>query len=154
MADKPKHTVYHSTVIDADPATVWSEVRDLVKLVQIVFGDAVTDVRWTERGSVEKVPARFEFTLLPGNDLVREEVAGRDEVGRSLTYRSVAQVLSIYDYVATYRVLPVTTDPGRSFMEWSREFKVTDDAAPDFVDTLLAMIENEIDAVRVHFTPR
>jgi len=151
VTDKPKYTVYHSTVLDADPDTVWAVVRDIVAVVKLVFGDAVQDVGWTARGSVDKVPSRFDFTLLPNHDLAREEVVGRNEVERSLTYRSVAQVLSIYDYVATYRVLPVTTDPTRSFIEWSREFRVTDDAAPDFVDGLLAMIGNEIEAVRAHF---
>lgn len=31
----------------------------------------------------------------------------------------------------TFRVLPVTTEPGRSYLDWSREFKITDDAAPE-----------------------
>lgn len=64
----------------------------------------------------------FEFTLLPGHDLAKEEVVGRSEHDRSLTYRSVAQVLSIVDYVATYRVLPVTNEPDRARTNLDRRF--------------------------------
>jgi hypothetical protein len=151
VSNHPKHTVYHSAVLDAGPDEVWAVVRDIVALVKIIFGDGVKDVHWLGRSSVDHVPATFEFTLLPGGDVATEEVAGRDEVSRSLTYRSIGQVLSIYDYVATYRVLPVTNDHGRSFIEWSREFKVTDDADPGFLPMLLQMIEQEIDTVQAHF---
>jgi hypothetical protein len=66
-------------------------------------------------------------------------------------HRSIGQVLSIHDYVATYRVLPVTNDHGRSFVEWSREFKVIADAEPGFLPMLSRMMEQEIDTVRAHF---
>lgn len=154
MALKPKYTVYHSAVLDADPDAVWAEVRDMMKLLQIVFGDSVKNAHWSRGYSVDTVPALFEFTLLPNNDVLTEEVVGRSEHERSLTYRSVGQVLSIVDYVATYRVLPVTNDPSRSFIEWSREFRVTDDAPADFVDFLDDLLVQEIASVKAHFAGR
>jgi hypothetical protein len=151
MALEPKYTVYHSAVLDADPATVWAEVRDMMRLLDIVFGDGIEKARWVQGGSADKVPSLFEFTLLPNHDLASEEVIGRSEHERSLTYRSVAQVLSIVDYVATYRVLPVTNEPSRSFIEWSREFRVVPGAPPDFLSSLEALFDQEIASVRAYF---
>ncbi|MEV7097689.1 SRPBCC family protein [Amycolatopsis sp. NPDC051045] len=155
MTIKPKHTMYQTTVLDADPDTVWAEVRDVLKLVKILFGDTVGDTHWVDGGTPELVPSRYEFTMLQNQGLVQQEVAGRNEVDRSLTYRTVAPVLCLYDYVATYRVLPVTNEPGRSFFEYRREFMVTDDAAPEIVEGLMAMMENQISVVRDYFaTPQ
>jgi len=152
---KPKHTMYQTTVLEADADTVWAEVRDVLKLVKILFGDTVGDMHWVEGGSPDQVPARYEFTMLHNQGLVQQEVAGRNEVERSLTYRTVAPVLCLYDYVATYRILPVTNDPGHSFMEYSREFMVTDDAEPEIVESLMTMMEHQISAVRDYFaTPK
>ncbi|MGH3929712.1 MAG: SRPBCC family protein [Pseudonocardiaceae bacterium] len=147
----PKYTVYHSSVLDAAPETVWAEVRDIIQMLDIVFGNNIKNPHWVKGGSAQKVPSMFEFTLLPGGDVVREEVIGRAEHERSLTYRSIGQVLSIVDYVATYRVLPVTNDPACSFIEWSREFRVVEDADPEFLPFLEGLIDQEIDAVKAHF---
>ena len=151
MALEPKYTVYHSAVLNADPDTVWAQVRDMMQLLDIVFGDGIEKTKWVSGGSADKVPSLFEFTLLPNHDLAKEEVIGRSEHDRSLTYRSVAQVLSIVDYVATYRVLPVTNEPSRSFIEWSREFRVVEGAPADFLASLEALFEQEIASVKAHF---
>ena len=60
-------------------------------------------------------------------------------------------MLSIVDGVATYRVLPVTNEPGRSFMEGSRQLRVTDDSEPGFLTSLEALFDQEIDNVMAHF---
>ncbi|PSL57184.1 polyketide cyclase/dehydrase/lipid transport protein [Saccharothrix carnea] len=151
MALTPKYSVYHSAVLDADPDEVWAQVRDMMLLLDIVFGDGVENAHWTNGGSAKKVPSRFEFTLLPNHDLAREEVVGRSETDRSLTYRSVDQVLFIVDYLATYRVRPVTNEPGRSFIDWHREFRVVAGAPAGFLDDLEALFEQEIATVKAHF---
>ncbi|MDQ3789678.1 MAG: SRPBCC family protein [Actinomycetota bacterium] len=155
MIIKPKHTMYQTTVLDAGADAVWAEVRDVLNLVKILFGDTVGDMTWVDGGSPDLVPSRYEFRMLHNGGLVQQQVAGRDEVDRSLTYRTTAPVLCLYDYVATYRVLPVTNDPGRSFFEYSREFMVTDDAEPAIVEALTSMMDNQISAVRDYFaTPK
>jgi hypothetical protein len=147
--------MYQTTVLEAGPDAVWAEVRDVLKLVKILFGDTVGGVHWVGDGSPERVPSRYEFTMLQNQGLVQQEVAGRNEVARTLTYRTLAPVLCLYDYVATYRVFPVTNEPGRSFLEYSREFMVTDDAAPEIVEALMSMMDNQISVVRDYFaTPK
>ncbi|WP_410589828.1 SRPBCC family protein [Amycolatopsis sp. lyj-23] len=151
MTIKPKHTMYQTTVLDAEPDAVWAEVRNVLNLVKILFGDTVGNLQWVEDGTPDRVPARYEFLMLQNQGLVQQEVVGRNEVERSLTYRTVAPVLCLYDYVATYRVFPVTNDPGRSFLEYRREFMVTDDAAPEIVEALMSMMDNQISVVRDYF---
>ncbi|MGW7363395.1 SRPBCC family protein [Streptomyces sp. NPDC054841] len=143
--------MHHSTILDADPDTVWAEVRDPMKLVKIVSGPAVKDVSWTEGGAVERVPSRYDFTLVFNEGLVQQEVAGRNEVERASTYRAVAPTMGIDGYAATIRVRPVTNDPARSFFEWSRELTVADGADPEVVDAVIAMMEKQTDSVRDHF---
>ena len=36
-------------------------------------------------------------------------------------------------------------------MDWSREFRVTDDAEPGFLTSLEALFDQEIDNVKAHF---
>jgi hypothetical protein len=147
--------MHHSTMLDADPDTVWSEIRDLVNLVKILFGDTVENVHWTDDGAPERVPARYNFTLLPAQALVQQEIAGRNEMERSVTYRTVARAVCLYDYIGNIRILPVTDDPSRCYMEYSREFKITDDAVPEVVDALMDMMANQINIVRNYFaTPK
>lgn len=152
---KPNHTIYQTTVLEADPDSVWAEVRDVLKLVKILFGDTVGNMHWVADGSPERVPSRYEFTMLHNQSLVQQEVVGRNETARTVTYRTVAPMPCLYDYVATHRILPVTNEPGRSFMEYSREFMVTDEAAPEIVESLMAMMDNQITVVRDYFaTPK
>lgn len=155
MTITPKHRMYQTTVLEADPDTVWAEIRDVLRMVKILFADTVGGMHWKGDGSPERVPSRYEFTMLGNGGLVQQEVAGRNEAERSLTYRTTAPVLCLYDYVATYRVLPVTTEPGHSFLEYSREYMIGEDAAPEMVDGLIAMMDNQISVVRDYFaTPK
>ena len=155
MINKPKHTMYQTSVLEAAPDAVWAEVRNVLNVVKILFGDTVGDVKWVEGGSPERVPSRYEFTMLHNGGRCQQEVVGRDEVARTVTYRTAAPVLCLYDYVATYRVIPVTNDPGLSFIEYTREFMVTDDAEPEIVESLMTMMDHQIGALRDYFaTPK
>ncbi|GAB1514615.1 SRPBCC family protein [Actinophytocola sp. KF-1] len=151
MIIKPKYRMYLSTVVDAAPDAVWAEARDALNLVKILFGGTVDGMTWVDGGSPDLVPSRYEFRMPLNGCLVQQEVAGRNEVDRALTCRTTAPVLCLYDYVATYRVLPVTNDAGRSFLEFTREFKVTDDAEPAVVESLVSMMENQISVARDYF---
>ncbi|HEX8159406.1 MAG TPA: SRPBCC family protein [Solirubrobacteraceae bacterium] len=148
---EPIYTVYHSSILDADPDRVWIEMRDIMRTLDIIFGSDIEGAHWVNGGSVDRVPSRYEFTVLPGRDVALEEVVGRSEQERSLTYRSIGQVLEIYDYVATYRVLAVTNDPRRCFLEYTRQFRVTSAGGPDFAAFIETLFDQEIDSVRAYF---
>lgn len=147
----PKYATYHSTVLDTDPDTTWEQVRDFLQMLAIAFGDSLKSAHWLKGGSVSKVPSLCRFVLLPNEDVAKEEVIGRSEHDRSLTYRTVGQVLQIAEYVGSYQVLPVTNEPSRSFFSVSREFRLVEDADPQFLPSLLALMDQEIDNIKAHF---
>jgi len=151
MAIQRKHTMYHSTVVDADPDSVWAVVRDALEVVGIVSGDGAKNVGWAEVGAVERVPSRYDFTLVFNDGLVQQEVAGRNEVERSQTYRAVAPTMGVDHYVATIQVRPITSDPSRSFFDWTRELTIAEDADREVVETIIALMEKQTDAIRDHF---
>jgi hypothetical protein len=151
MTIQRKHTMHHSTIVDAAPDTVWAEVRDPMKLVTIVSGPAVKDVTYADGGAPERVPARYDFTLVFNEGLVQQEVAGRNEVDRSQTYRAVAPATGVDAYLATIQVRPITNDPHRCYFEWSRELTIAEDAEPEEVEAIITMMAKQTDAVRDHF---
>lgn len=151
MTIQRKHTMYDSTIVDADPDTVWAVVRDALKLVSIVSGESAVNVHWAEGGATERVPALYNFTLAFSNGLVQQEIAGRNEVERSQTYRSIAPTMGVDGYLATIRVRPVTNDPNRCFFDWTRELTIADDADTEVVETIIAMMAKQTDSVRDHF---
>ncbi|MER7511441.1 SRPBCC family protein [Streptomyces lavendulae] len=149
-----KHTMYHSTILESDPDTVWATVRDAMQILAIVSPgdlDIHTDVTWTEGGSVETVPARYDFKLTLNGGLVQQEIAARDEINKTQSYRAIAPTSGVQSYEATIRVRPITNDPARSFFEWSRILEIAEDADLKVVEAIIDVMEKQTDAVRGHF---
>jgi hypothetical protein len=152
---KAKYHVYDSAVLDAPLEEVWPVVRDMMQLLPLVFGDGVKDYHWLEGGSAETIPARFRFTLHPSGATATEEVSARSEVDHSVTYRMLGAAVGIEGYVATYRLFRVTNEPGKTFIEWPREFSVAPGGDPDKVVPFIAgLTANEAAAVKAHFAKR
>ncbi|MCX5388164.1 SRPBCC family protein [Streptomyces sp. NBC_00083] len=154
MPIQRKHTMYHSTILDADPDTVWATVRDAMQILDIVSPgdlDIHRDVTWTEGGSVDTVPARYDFKLTLNGRLVQQEIAARDEINRTQSYRAVAPTSGVARYEATIRVFAITNDPNRSFFDWSRVLDIAEDADEKVVEAIIDVMEKQTDAVRDHF---
>ncbi|WP_437909847.1 SRPBCC family protein [Sorangium sp. So ce327] len=150
-----RYHVYDSAVLDVPIEEAWRELRDIVALLPIVFGDGVKDHRYVDGGSAEKIPSRFEFTLHPSGDKAVEEVVARSETEHSVTYRLLGQVLGIEGYIATYRLRRITTEPGKTFLEWPREFGVAPGQEPEkVVPSVAALTAKEIVAIKEHFAKR
>ncbi|WP_040812742.1 SRPBCC family protein [Nocardia concava] len=151
MAIQRKHTMYHSSVVDADPDTVWTTVRDALRLVSIVSGPAAKDVHWVGDGGPERVPSLYNFTLVFSDGLVQQEVCGRDEEKRLQSYRSIEPTMGVQRYLGTIRVRPITNDPNRCFFDWTRELTIAADADTEVVETIIDMMAKQVDSVRDHF---
>lgn len=154
MQIQRKHTMYHSTILEADPETVWATVRDAMQILDIVSPgdlDIHRDVSWVEGGSVETVPARYDFRLTLNGRLVQQEIAARDEINKTQSYRAIAPTSGVASYEATIRVFAVTNEPDRSFFDWSRTLEIAEDADLDVVARIIAVMEAQTDAVRDHF---
>jgi hypothetical protein len=149
-----KHTMYHSTILEADADTVWTTVRDAMQILDIVSPgdlDIHRDVSWVEGGSVETVPARYDFRLTLNGRLVQQEIAARDEINKTQSYRAVAPTSGVASYEATIRVFAVTNEPDRSFFDWSRTLEIAEDADLGVVQRIIEVMEAQTDAVRDHF---
>ncbi len=147
-----RYHLYLSTVLDASLDVVWPVLRDMMQLLPLAFEDAVTDYRWVEGGSADHIPARFQFTLQPGDFQIREEVVGRSEPEHSLTYRTLGPALAFAEYLSTLRLKPITDDPSRTFLEWSRDFSLVEgtDAAP-FLAMYGDLAAQEVARVKARF---
>jgi len=147
-----KYSVYDSAILDAPLEVVWPVVRDIVRLLPIVFGDTVKDYHWVDGGSADKIPSRFTFTLVATGDSPLEEVSGRSEIDHSVTYRMIGQAAGLEGYVATYRLRPITNEPGKTFIEWPREFGLAPGADPaKVVPFITSLTAQEVAALKKHF---
>jgi hypothetical protein len=150
-----KYRVYDSAVLDAPIEEVWPIIRDMMQLLPLVFGKGVEDCRWIEGGSAEKIPSRFQFTLQPTGDTPLEEVCGRSETDHSVTYRMLGKAIGITGYIATYQLRPITSEPGKCFLDWTREFAVLPDQDAAKISAFLAgLTAQEVATVKAHFSKR
>ena len=141
-----------STVVDAPITAVWTVVRDVIKVVQIVVGSAAQNLMWLSGCSVEQVPAGFTFNL-PDGPQIHEEVTGRSEADHTIQYRAHGEVLTMAEYRGEIRLHPVTLPAGKTFVTYSRTFRLTASAGPSDLAGLLGIMDNEMVALQNYFSP-
>lgn len=150
-----KFRVYDSAILDTPIEEVWPVVRDIIRVLPVVFGDAVKDYCWVEGGSAEKIPSRFQFMFPSTGETVLEEVVARSETDHSVTYRMIGQAVGVTGYIATYQLRPVTTEPGKTFLDWVRDFAVAPGHDPAKVAPYLASLTaQEALALKKYFSKR
>ncbi|HYF62186.1 MAG TPA: SRPBCC family protein [Herpetosiphonaceae bacterium] len=145
------HRHVTSTVLEAPIEAVWAVVRDILKVVEIVIGDAAHGLRWTHGASAEHVPARFQFKLADGS-VAHEEVTARSETEHSIEYRANGVVLTMAEYAAAIRLQPVTLPAGQTFVTYERTFSFI--PGVDHADALAmitGIMDNEMVALRQYF---
>ena len=148
-----KYRVYDSAILDAPIEEVWPVLRDILRVLPLVFGDGVKDFKWVEGGSAENIPSRFQFTLQATGESVQEEVSGRSETEHSVTYRMIGQAVGITGYIATYQLRPITSEPGKTFIDWVRDFAIAPGNDPEKVAPFLASLATqEMAALKKHFS--
>lgn len=94
----------------------------------------------------------IQFTIQPGGQTIQEEVIDRNDIEHSLTYRTVGRALSIMDYIAAYTLKPITDEPEKTFLEWTRDFSLaegTDHQA--FLTFYSASSKQQLANVKAHF---
>jgi hypothetical protein len=128
--------VYVSTVVNAPPERVWARVRDFNALPQWV--PPVAESRIENGQPADKIGCVRDFRLRNG-DRLREQLLGLSDFDLFFTYSILESPMGVENYVATFRVTPVT-DGKRSFLEWSAEF----DCPPERAAELVANIGNNV----------
>ena len=152
VTGQPQYHFYRSTVLHTPLDDVWSEMRSFARTLKIAFRDHAEAIAWCDGGSSEKIPALIQFTIQPGGQTIQEEVIDRNDIEHSLTYRTVGRALSIIGYIAAYTLKPITDEPEKTFLEWTRDFSLaegTDHQA--FLTFYSASIKQQLANVKAHF---
>lgn len=104
-----------STVVPADPDTVWRVIRDFDGLP--TWHPAIATSELEGGAPTDQVGVVRRLTLGDGG-VVRESLVTLDDRERRLTYAILECPFPVRDYRSTIRVQPVTST-GESFVSWS-----------------------------------
>jgi hypothetical protein len=112
-------SVFVSTVIAAPIADVWVVVRDFNGLPG--WAPFAAESRIEQNFPADQVGCVRNFRLRDGG-VIRERLLALSDYDFSLTYAILESPMPVEDYVSTLRLMPVT-DGGRTYAEWSAEFR-------------------------------
>lgn len=120
---------YRSAVIHAPVNEVWSRIRDFNALPQwhpAIARSAIEDGR-----SGDSVGCVRNFYLADGGNL-REQLLSLSDREHTFTYSILVSPMPVKNYVATFRLTPITVG-NETLAEWWADFDVTspDDAIID-----------------------
>lgn len=115
----------HASAIIAAPIdVVWAKVRDFNAMPS--WNPNILDSMIEDGLASDTVGCIRRFTLANGV-LVRERLLVLDDLDRSFTYNFETPAFPVENYLATFRLQPVTSDD-TTFATWSATF---DEAADD-----------------------
>jgi len=140
--------VYVSCVINASTDKVWERVRDFNGMPN--WHPRIRDSRIEDALPSDKVGCIRNFNLQNG-DNIREQLVGLSDYDLFFSYTILESPMPLTDYVATFRVTPIT-DGNRSFVEWSAEFECEPDKETDLVSGIgTNVFQGGFDALKRHF---
>lgn len=119
--------VYVSDVIDAPVGTVWAVARDFNGHGE--WHPLIADSHMEDGRPGDQVGAVRNFTLTNGGHL-RERLLAFSDLDHSFTYNIIVSPMPIENYVATFRLTPVT-EGDRTFVEWTATFDVAPEHEAD-----------------------
>src|SRR6516162_210097 len=112
---------YRSAVISAPVQKVWAAIRDFNALP--AWHPAIVQSE-IERGlASDAIGCVRSFSLQDGGHL-REQLLALSDVDHSFTYNILVSPMPVKNYVATFRLTPITVG-NRTFVEWWADFNVT-----------------------------
>ena len=127
---------YSSAVIPAPVTAVWAVVRDFNALPQ--WTPFVAESRIEQKKASDQIGCIRNFRLKDGGR-IREQLLSLSDYEMSFEYSMLESPMGVENYVATFRLIPVT-DSDHAFAEWTAEF----DAAPDREDGLVDSIGRDV----------
>lgn len=112
--------VYVSAIVDAPEDAVWAVARDFNGHAQ--WHPIIAESHIEEGRPADQVGCVRNFRLADGGHL-RERLLAFSDLDRCFTYSIIVSPMPIENYIATFRLHPVT-EGDRTFVEWSAEFDV------------------------------
>jgi hypothetical protein len=127
---------YGSAVIPAPATAVWAVVRDFNALPQ--WTPFVAESRIEQNKASDQIGCIRNFRLKDGGR-IREQLLSLSDYEMSFEYSILESPMSVENYIATFRLIPVT-DSDQTFAEWTAEF----DAAPDLENGVVDSIGRNV----------
>lgn len=124
--------VYRSTVLDAPADRVWRDLRDFNGMAN--WHPSIGSSRIENGQPADKVGCVRNFQLKDGNR-IREKLLALSDYDYSFTYAILDSPMDLNDYIATFRLFPVT-EGNRCFIEWSAEFDCPPEKAAELAETV------------------
>ncbi|MBV9813259.1 MAG: SRPBCC family protein [Acetobacteraceae bacterium] len=122
--------IYVSDVIDAPIEQVWGIIRDFNGMPS--YHPFIRDSEIEGGLPSDAVGCVRSFHLANGGHL-REQLLSLSDREHSCIYKILVSPMPVTDYVAGYRLLPITEDD-RTFVEWWAEFGVPPEHEARIVD--------------------
>ncbi|MCZ6634687.1 MAG: SRPBCC family protein [bacterium] len=123
--------VFTSSVINAPIDTVWGKIRDFNALPD--WHPAITDSQIEGGEPSDRVGCIRNFNLADDGGNIREQLLTHSDIEHTCTYSILESPMSVENYVATLRLLPVT-DGDRTYAEWTAEFNCPAEEETDLVE--------------------
>lgn len=141
--------VHFSTRIAAPVDAVWRELRDFGRLAD--WHPLIADCRIENDDPGDRVGCVRRFHLADGS-LFREQLLALDDLQPSLAYGILESPLSLENYVATIKLLPVTDDDS-TLVTWSSSFECPADSEAELRDLVQnSVYRTGLDAIRQRLT--
>ncbi len=138
--------IYESGLIAAPRGAVWEKIRDFNALP-----DWHPAIASSELEGEPGVGVVRHFFLHGGGEL-REKLLALSDQEFSCSYSILEAPMPLKNYLATFRLLPVTAG-GQTFMEWSAFFDLTDAAAEaETVETVHGVFAGGIQSLTEYFS--
>ena len=124
--------VYSSAVIPAAASAVWSIVRDFNALPK--WTPFVAESRIEQNKPPDQIGCIRNFRLKDGGR-IREQLLALSDYEMSFVYSILESPMGVENYLATFRLIPVT-DSDHTFAEWTAEFDASTDREDDLVESI------------------
>jgi hypothetical protein len=124
--------VYSSAVIPAAASAVWSIVRDFNALSK--WTPFVAESRIEQNKPPDQIGCIRNFRLKEGGR-IREQLLALSDYEMSFEYSILESPMGVENYLATFRLIPVT-DSDHTFAEWTAEFDASTDREDDLVESI------------------
>ena len=112
---------YRSTVVNAPVQRVWAAIRDFNALPSWHPAIAKSEI---EGGRASDAIGCVRNFLMKDGGHLREQLLALSDVDHYFTYNILVSPMPVNDYVATFRLTPITVG-NRTFAEWWADFNVT-----------------------------
>src|SRR6202021_2851108 len=123
---------YSSAVIPAPVTAVWAPLRDFNALPQ--WRPFVAESRIKQNKASAQIGCIRNFRLKDGGR-IREQLLSLSDYEMSFEYSILESPMGVENYLATFRLIPVT-DSDHTFAEWTAEFDASTDREDDLVESI------------------